>query len=574
MPRRVTDASDDGGPAPPGAAAPAGAGADPAFEGLAALAAALLDAPFALVVLADGEGVWASPPDGRPGGPRGAAAGVPLAERVIASRSSVVVEDARLGAGADADGRAPPVGAWVGVPVRPADGPVLGALCVVDAGPRAWTEHDVQVLGALADTARAEAQLRGALDDSRSAIATLERMQEASSALLAALTFDDIADVVLDEAVGVLGARAANLALLAPSGRRFAASRSTGFPEAVARRLEGMEIGDSFLSGEAARTGRPVWMSGEDWRRLYPGSRALVSGIATEAAAIPLAVGGHLLGILGLIFDSPGRRRSPAERGLAHALADQCAQALERGRLYDRERRTAEVLQRSLLPGRLPEIPELDVAARYVPSGEGSRVGGDFYDLFPIEPGTWGAVVGDVCGKGPEAAAMTAQARHLIRAHARIGRGPAEILRNLNAAMLEDRRPFLTAAAMRLSASADAVEGVVCLGGHMPPLALRADGSVEPLGRPGTLIGVLEHPNLHEAPFALAPGDALLLFTDGVTEARRDGVQLGPDGLADVLAGCAGLDAEAIAACVIAAVGDRDGARGADDIVVLVIRRR
>jgi len=546
-----------------------------AFDRLTALAAALLDAPWAfLTAVDDTHSHWIGAAGLPDGAPRGNTVEESFCQYVVDSGEPLILGDART----DARTRDNPsiasmgVVAWAGFPVRAPGGEVLGTFCVVDARPREWSPREVQVLGALADTARTEIHLRLALAESREAVVALERMQRASAALLGALSFDDIAEIALREAVEVLGARAANIALTDDEGTRFTAVRSIGFPPAVRRALQGMAIDDSLLSAEAARTRRPVWISGEEWARRFPQSAAIADEVGDEAAAVPLQAGDRLLGILGLVFD--GRRaRTAGERTLAHSLADQCAQAMERGRLYDREHRTAEVLQRSLLPGRLPAVPELEVAARYLPSDDGGRVGGDFYDLFPIEDGSWGAVIGDVCGKGPEAAAVTAQARHVIRADARSGRGPAQVLERLNTVLIEDGRSFLTAAHLRFRSGPDGLAGHLCLGGHPHPLALRAGGEVESLGVAGTLVGVLDEPRLREVPFALEPGDTLVLFTDGVSEARRDGEQLGAAGVARVLGECAGLDAEAIATRIEQAVRDHAGPVASDDIALLVMRR-
>lgn len=546
------------------------------FDRLTALAAGLTGAPVAFITLVDDErSFWKSAAGLAVAGPREDAIQTSFSRHVLTAGGPVVVEDA------DAPDSPRPiptiddrrVGAWAGVPLRATDGHLLGAFVVADHAPRGWTEGDLLLLDALATTARGEIELRRALAETRGTVVALERLHHTSTALMSALTFEEIAEVALAEAVETLDARAANIAVMDPTGSRFAASRSLGFPEEQRAALERMDVGDSVLSAEAARTGRPVWITQDGWAARYPDSAAIGMVVGTEAAAIPLVAGDRLLGILGLVFDVPGRPRTEAERAMVHALAAQCAQAMDRGRLYDQAHRTAEALQRSLLPGRLPEVPDLEVAARYVPSVEGSRVGGDFFDLFPVAAGRWGAIVGDVCGKGPEAAAVTAQARHVVRAHARIGRGPADVLSHLNDALIEDERSFLTAVSLRFRAEPDGVDGTLSVGGHPPPLALRADGSVEPLGVPGTLIGVLARPRLREVPFVLEPGDALVLYTDGVTEARRGGVQLGVEGLSVVLEGCRDLGAEEIAARIGRAVRDHAGATASDDLALLVMRR-
>ncbi len=546
-----------------------------AFDRLTALAVQMTGAPIAFITFVDDErSFWKSAAGMVRTGPRADQLDLSFSRHVLAADRSVIVPDQAApgspGAVPEIDGQ--PVGSWVGVPLRGARDLTLGAFCVADRAPREWTAHDIGALEALAATAGAEVELRESLRETRDALLAMDRLQQASAALLGALSHDEIADLALQEAVAVLGARAANIAILDDTESRFTTHRSTGFPDDVRPSLDAINTRTPVMSAEAARTRRPVWLHGEEWHRRYPESAAIAGAIGTEAAAIPLVAGERLLGILGLVFDG-SRPRTPLERTLAQALASHCAQAMERGRLYDQEHRVAEVLQRSLLPGRLPEVEELQIAARYVPSGTGFRVGGDFFDMFAVAPGEWCAVVGDVCGKGPEAAAVTALARHVIRAHARIGRGPADVLARLNEALIEEGRSFLTAVCLRFRADDAGVEGRLVLGGHPPPLALAPDGSVRPVGVPGTLIGVVDQPRLREVHFRLDPGDALVLYTDGVTEARRDGVQFGASGLSEVLASAKDMDAEAVAARVERAVRDHAGAGGSDDIALLVLRR-
>jgi serine phosphatase RsbU (regulator of sigma subunit) len=295
-----------------------------------------------------------------------------------------------------------------------------------------------------------------------------------------------------------------------------------------------------------------------------------VAGFASEAAALPLIAGGRCLGVLGLVFAD--RERTPEERAVVQSLGQQCAQALERGRLYDRERRATEVLQRSLLPGRLAAIPGLDVSAFYAPSGEGGRVGGDFYDVYEVAGGGWGAVVGDVCGKGAEAAGVTMLARQALRAQADVGLGPAASLGRLNSVLLSGGRRVLTAADMRLRIADGRMHVTLSLAGHPPPLLVPVSGEVRPLGRYGNLLGFLPEPRLHETSLVLGEGDVLVLYTDGVTEARSRGVEFGQGRLLEVLEASRGLGAREIGNRVLNAVAAHVGGPAPDDIALLVMR--
>lgn len=549
-------------------------GPEDAFDTLTAAAAALLGTPFAFVtVVDDRRSFWKSTAGLPEGAPRENTVEESFCRYVVETGEPLVVDDAAT----DPVTRGNPsigsmgVAAWAGFPVHMSDGRILGTFCVVDQRPRRWTDHEIGVLGALAGAARAEVRLREALVQARALVGTLERKHEATARLVSARTADEVSRIALDGATTALGARAAALSLLDDAGEQFLSTRSVGFPPSMADGIGRIRMSDTILSAEAVRTGAPVWISGEEWRRRYPHSAALVAGFASEAAALPLIAGDRCLGVLGLVFSE--RERTPEERAIAHSLGQQCAQALERGRLYDRERRATETLQRSLLPGRLAAIPGLDVAAFYAPSGEGTRVGGDFYDVYDVAGGGWGAMVGDVCGKGAPAAAVTMLARQVLRAQADVGLGPAAALGRLNDVLLSGGRPLLTAADMRLRVVGEGVRVTMSLGGHPPPLLVPAAGGTRPVGRFGTLLGVLAEPRLHETTLDLGEGDALVLHTDGVTEARRRQVEFGQARLIEVLETSRGLGAREIGNRVLNAVAAHVGGPAADDIALLVMRR-
>jgi phosphoserine phosphatase RsbU/P len=199
-------------------------------------------------------------------------------------------------------------------------------------------------------------------------------------------------------------------------------------------------------------------------------------------------------------------------------------------------------------------------------------VSGDFYDCFATGAGEWAAVIGDVCGKGAEAAAVTALARHTIRASVVHDSSPGRVLRDLNAAILrhESEFRFCTALYVRLVPVEDGIEACVATGGHPLPLLLRAGGTVETAGRPGTLLGVVPEPEISETSVRLRPGDALVLFTDGVIEASP--ADFGPEQLAGFLCGCTGADAGRIAAGVERRVMELQNGRPRDDVAVVVLR--
>jgi phosphoserine phosphatase RsbU/P len=237
----------------------------------------------------------------------------------------------------------------------------------------------------------------------------------------------------------------------------------------------------------------------------------------------------------------------------------------------------AQTLQESLLPPRLPEIPGLEVAARYVAGGTGAEVLGDFYDVFPSVRTSWGVVVGDVCGKGVPAAKSTALARYTLRAEAHRHGRPSLILAGLNRALLDwltDDPRFLSAiyATVRPTRAGASVQ--ISSGGHPLALLRRGSGRVQAVGRPGTLLGLLPDPELRDVQVLMRRGDCLILFTDGVTEARShvDRDLYGDDRLRELVAGLGGRSAAQIADAVQHAVLDFSGADISDDTVVLTVQ--
>ncbi len=228
---------------------------------------------------------------------------------------------------------------------------------------------------------------------------------------------------------------------------------------------------------------------------------------------------GEVVGGLFFGHPEPGMFSAEDER-MVEGIAAQSAIAIENARLYQERTRTAQTLQRALLPPHLPDVDGLELAAIYRAAGEGNEVGGDFYDVFPQADGSWALVVGDVCGKGPAAAAVTALARYTLRAHAVAGLRPSYQLARLNDALLRQRAPgFVTVALARLERTETGARIEVATAGHPQPILARAGGEAGPLGEIGTPLGIIEQPELPEVSAELGPGDLLAFYTDGVSEA-------------------------------------------------------
>jgi serine phosphatase RsbU (regulator of sigma subunit)/PAS domain-containing protein len=288
---------------------------------------------------------------------------------------------------------------------------------------------------------------------------------------------------------------------------------------------------------------------------------------------VPMTLRDRVLGVITFVSAESGRRFDAHDLAVAEDLALRAAAAVENARLYESSAAIARTLQASLLPPVLPELPGMEVAAAYRPAARGTEVGGDFYDLFNTEEDQWYAVIGDVCGKGAEAAAVTALARYTIRAAAVRRRSPSAILRWLSDAMLrqqeEEHSRFCTIACAHLDLGRSPPRVTVSCGGHPLPLVVRRDGTVDEVGAAGTLLGLVAQPTLQDRSAELGEGDTLLLYTDGLTEAGAPGRVWTPDELAAAARRAAGGSARVMVERLLEAAL---GPSLRDDVAVLALR--
>jgi PAS domain S-box-containing protein len=292
-----------------------------------------------------------------------------------------------------------------------------------------------------------------------------------------------------------------------------------------------------------------------------------------EGIVAPLRARGRILGAVTFVAAESERKLTREDVDLVEELARRAGLSVDNSRLYTERSRIAHTLQAELLPSRLPTIPGVDVAVRYRAAGELNEVGGDFYDVFERRGQGWAFEIGDVSGKGAEAAAVTALARHTVRTASLQPASPRELLETLNDALLLQRAgsEFCTVCLIGLSLSEDGSRGrlTVALGGHPPALVLRANGVVEALGVSGTLLGVFADPRLREMETDLLPGDTVLLYTDGVTEAGSPDAEIGEEGLAELLAGMHGMSPEEIVDAVEQAAVAAQAGKPRDDIALV-----
>lgn len=336
----------------------------------------------------------------------------------------------------------------------------------------------------------------------------------------------------------------------------------------------------SSLAAKVLATGEPILVPrmppGELEKIMAPGDqRNLARELGLESViVVPLVARGRTLGVLSLVRDGDSQPFDEDDLALAGMLAARAGLAVDNARLYADRDHVAETLRRSLLPPETPDIGWLEVGGRYLPAADGTQVGGDFYDVFPAEDGCWMAVIGDIVGKGAEAAAMMGLARYTIRTAAMTEARPSRILETLNRAILRqtDDQRFCTACCVRLLRNGYGTRVTIASGGHPLPLVLHPDGSNEPAGAPGSIVGVFEDAGFSDRVVDLSVGDALVLYTDGVTDERRDGEPFGEERLREVLAGLGGASAQPIADGIVEAVADFATGRQRDDVAVLTIR--
>jgi serine phosphatase RsbU (regulator of sigma subunit) len=337
-----------------------------------------------------------------------------------------------------------------------------------------------------------------------------------------------------------------------------------GSPAHVLRTGRGVVIGDFDDAAALA------WAGGDEQR-----AAVLRASDTRSAMVVPMVAGDRAIGVVTLGTSHSARRLGEDELALAGELARRAGIAVENARLHAARSHIATTLQRSLLPPRLPTVPGVTIAARFRAAGETSEVGGDFYDVFGVGD-AWMVVVGDVTGKGPAAATITSLARYTMRTAAMYERSPGAVLARLNAALAADpdRRQICTAVCARIEPAEDGTLRVaLARGGHPPPFLISVAGGAETVGTPGPLLGAFDDGDWEESQFVVGAGDALVFYTDGVTDTRgEDGDVFGEQRLSELLDGSAALDADEVAASIDDALQAFEHGHQRDDVALLVLR--
>ena len=409
----------------------------------------------------------------------------------------------------------------------------------------------------------------------RRATEGVARLFDVSAALGRAATTEAVARAVLEHGVAALGAFGGGI-LLAGDADRLSVPATVGYDEDVVARLRAESKDTELPAAVALRTGEAVWLESREERDSRFPLLGTLERQAVSACAVPLAVGDHRLGALRFSFAEP-RLFDEEERQFVQALAAQTAQALDRAQVYEMRADLSRRFQRSLLPGEMVAPPGMEVAGSYHPLGNGMELGGDTFDVWPLGAGLWGLAIVDAAGTGPEAAALTAMIRFTLRALAMSDVEPASVLRNLNRALLAAGAAgafgerFCTVIFGVLKLAEDGVVLTLAGGGHPHPRVRRADNGIEEVAVGGSLLGVLPDVPVGTRTVTLAPGDALVLYTDGVVEARRDGLMFEDERL-DVAIEGAPTGAQALAEAIEQAVVAHVGGTMTDDLAVLVLR--
>ena len=420
-------------------------------------------------------------------------------------------------------------------PVRGADGDVIGVGAVVTD---------------ITERQRAQIELAQALEREREARATAEAaerrarfMAEASALLDASLdyetTLQNVARLVVSQMADWCG-----VDIVEPGG----AIRSVAVMHVDPAKVQwARAIGDRYPPDLNSPTGVPaVIRNGKpelfsdippeliDQAAVDDEHRRLLRELQLKSVMIvPMVARGRTLGAISFVAAESGRSYGESDLVLAEELARRAAMAVDNARLYTELSGIADTLQAELLPTEIPNIPGVDVAVRYRAAGELNRVGGDFYDVFGRGPNEWAVVIGDVSGKGAPAAAVTALARYTLRTATVNAPSPSVALDSLNEALLERRRDqeFCSVALAFVRLRNGGLDVTLSLGGHPPALIKRASGEIVRCGTPGLLMGFVHDPPLVDDELRLDAGDTLLLYTDGVTDASRDGDRFGDERL-------------------------------------------
>ncbi|HEX6460984.1 MAG TPA: SpoIIE family protein phosphatase [Thermoleophilaceae bacterium] len=432
---------------------------------------------------------------------------------------------------------------------------------------RAATEFAMESLSTFEMAQRGFREAQEAVRLEQQHAGQLRALADAALEITAARTIEELAELAATHALEIVGAGRAAASLRAGDGGSIINNTIAQVDGPIQRtERRGMPPLHEWVcaGGEIVRLDGVELEAHPSWSRQDP-----PDGTASWLAMPLIDRTGRNIGLFHL-SDKRDGAFSQNDEAILVQLAQIFSVAIENLGLYEHEHEIAQTLQRSLLPPSLPEVPGVALAARFRPAGAGDEVGGDFYDIFEMGSNRWGIAVGDVCGKGAAAATVTALARYTLRATALHERDPSRILDVLNQALMRhapDQR-FCTLVYAALEPERGTLE--IASGGHPPPLLLRG-AEVETLGSSGTILGIMDDPPLDNRPITLEPGDTVVFYTDGVTDAHAPERLISHEQLAAALAECEGQSPAEIANHIESvALGGID-APPRDDIAIVVL---
>jgi GAF domain-containing protein/anti-sigma regulatory factor (Ser/Thr protein kinase) len=459
------------------------------------------------------------------------------------------------------------IASMLGVPLL-VEGDVIGVLHVGSLTPREFSAEDAELLQLAADRMALAIDHARLYEAERSARQAAERhaeqlvqLQAITDVALGRVSLDeDVLAEMLERVRGVLAADTAAILLLSAEGDELVARAARGLEEEVERGVR-IPMGRGF-AGLIAEEAKPVVLDEvRDEDVVNPLLRE--KGICS-LVGVPLVVEERVIGVLHVGSLEP-RKFSPGEVGLLERVADRVALAADRARQHT----VAELLQRTLLPASIPEIPGLELAARYLPAADDTHVGGDWYDVVVLPQGRVGVAIGDVVSRGVRAAAVMGQMRTALRAYALDGDGPGHVLDRLDRLVRGfGEREMATVVYGVMDPAARSMR--VSVAGHLPPLRVAASGAAQMLdGVRSRPIGVAAARRYEEFEVELTPGDTLVLYTDGLIERRGESIEQGLAALCDAAPALAGRGPEEACDWLLSTTGAEVVA---DDVALLAIR--
>ncbi|HEY2161099.1 MAG TPA: SpoIIE family protein phosphatase [Solirubrobacteraceae bacterium] len=393
--------------------------------------------------------------------------------------------------------------------------------------------------------------------------ATVRKLQVVSDAALAHLELDQLLAEILERASALFDADAAGVLLRDDDERALTLRATHGEPFSLA--AGGRVNFDEGALGRLATEGRPALLAAVE----LPAPPAGLASTIDSLLVVPLVGSGKLIGLL-YLGGRPGRQFSGEDLELLALAADRMEIAIDHAQRFAYGLELVEILQRSLLPERLPAHPRLELAARYLPSGFAAQVGGDWYDALVLGHERIGVMIGDIVGHGVPAATTMGELRNALRAFAIEGHSPGEALRQLDHVVHATLGPGMVATVLFLIIDSSAGTVTLASAGHPPPAVLAADGGVRFLrAEQGLPLGVDDDAAANESVHPLAAGDTLLLFTDGLVERRDESIQVGLERLRDALRDAPAGVEELCDHVLDRTLGDHPGQ---DDVALLAVR--